>query len=504
MTLQALAVDALRRDPTSTALDFDGRSYSWSEMARVADGLSRLIAESGADSAGSVGLIGRNRPSALAALLGLIAEGRSVKMIYPFQSPASLADNISRLEFSVAVAAIEDFTEPVVVELRRRGIAAIGLSEMQAVAIEGMNRTTAAEDLSSCARRIEVLTSGTTGTPKQFPFTYDYVAEHIVGLQLDDPNDAIRRAIPNLLYFPIGNISGLKGTLPALLGGRAIILLERFSLASWLDYVRKFRPAETSLPPAGIQMILDAKVASEYLASISVIRTGAAPLATSAHRAFEETYGIPIILSYGATEFGGQVTTMSSDLLAEWGDRKLGSVGRAGKGVELRVVDAATDAILGPGEEGLLEVFAPRINPDWIRTSDLVVLDEDGFLFHRGRSDGAIIRGGFKILPATIERALLTHPAVAEAVAFGVPDRRLGEVPVVTFQVRAGEQVPSASELEAHLRAHLLATHVPVAWKAIEKMPRTASMKIDRPAVRALFEQEFAEGGPAGKPSPRS
>ena len=46
------------------------------------------------------------------------------------------------------------------------------------------------------------------------------------------------------------------------------------------------------------------------------------------------------------------------------------------------------------------------MGPDWIRTSDIVVLDEDGFLFHRGRADGAIVRGGFKLLPDTIERAL--------------------------------------------------------------------------------------------------
>lgn len=60
-------------------------------------------------------------------------------------------------------------------------------------------------------------------------------------------------------------------------------------------------------------------------------------------------------------------------------------------------------AVLNAGQEGLLEVISPRIGPDWIRTSDIGLIDADGFLFHRGRADGAIMRGGFKLLPETID-----------------------------------------------------------------------------------------------------
>lgn len=134
----------------------------------------------------------------------------------------------------------------------------------------------------------------------------------------------------------------------------------------------------------------------EDLASIRFVGSGAAPLHPTVQRAFEERYGIPVLLSYGATEFGGPITAMTPALHAQWGKAKFGSVGRPLSGVQLRVADPVTGPPLPLGKEGLLEVASPRIGPDWIRTADVAVIDADGFLFHCGRADGAIIRGGFK------------------------------------------------------------------------------------------------------------
>lgn len=266
------------------------------------------------------------------------------------------------------------------------------------------------------------------------------------------------------------------------------MLVERFSVGVWRTYLRRHRPERASLPPAGFRMVLDAGVPREELAGVQSIATGAAPLDPDVHRAFEATYGIPILLSYGATEFGGPVTSMTPELHTQWGDRKLGSAGRPIAGAQLRVVDPMTGALLSAGEEGLLEVIAPRMGPDWIRTSDLAVVDADGFLFHRGRADGAIMRGGFKLLPETIERALLSHPSVAGAAVVGLQDARLGQVPVAAVQLRAGVTQPTIAELELHLRERVYATHIPVAWRFVGELPRTASFKIDGAAIRGLFE----------------
>jgi acyl-coenzyme A synthetase/AMP-(fatty) acid ligase len=314
------------------------------------------------------------------------------------------------------------------------------------------------------------------------------IARHLVGAAAGAVVADLSQLPPTLLFFPIGNISGLYSTLPPLLKGQRAVLLERFSVAGWHDHVLRFRPEASGMPPAGVQMVLDAGIDPADLACIRRFGTGAAPLDPTTHRQFEARYGIPILLSYGATEFGGPVTAMTSELHAAWGRHKFGSVGRPLPGVQLRIVDADSGAALPPGREGLLEVVSPRIGPEWIRTSDIARIDEDGFLFHCGRADGAIMRGGFKLLPETIERALQLHAAVSAAAVIGVADRRLGQVPAAAVQLRPGVAAPGVAELEAHLRQQLLATHVPALWRFVEELPRTPSLKVDRPALRRLFE----------------
>ena len=184
---------------------------------------------------------------------------------------------------------------------------------------------------------------------------------------------------------------------------------------------------------------------------------------------------------------------MTTELHETWADKKPGTVGPALAGVKLRVLDPDTGTALPPGREGVLELVSPRIGPQWIRTADLVVLDEDGFLFIRGRLDGAIMRGGFKILPATIEHALLQHPAISAAAVVGIPDRRLGQVPAAAIELRPGAKATAVADLEAHLREQIPATHIPVAWHVVDALPRTPSMKVDQPAVRAIFENRAGE-----------
>ena len=258
-------------------------------------------------------------------------------------------------------------------------------------------------------------------------------------------------------------------------------------MRAWHDYVLRYRPTAFGLPPAGVQMLLDADIPKADLASIRVLSTGAAPLDPTVQRAFEERYGIPVLLSYGATEFVGPVTAMTADLHAQWGASKFGSVGRALPGAQLRITDPETGAALPPGREGIVEVISPRVGPEWIRTSDLGMIDEDGFLFHRGRADGAIVRGGFKLMPESIEHALLKHAAISAAAVVGVPDPRLTQIPGAAIKIRPGVAQPTVADLEKHLRDHVPATHIPVLWRFVESLPTTPSFKVDRPAVRRLF-----------------
>lgn len=488
--LAELCARALERKAPQPAIEFEGRWLHWGDMRRVADQLRASIDACGAGPGAPVAFVPRNRPSAVAALLGLIAASRTIKMIYAFQSGAGIARDIERLKPAVVVAAAEDYSQELLTVLRTLDIAAIALTEMDAAAVPGLERVQRpAQSAASTPPQIEILTSGTTGPPKQFAISFEVIARHYVNTTpISAAQDGGRsQPPPTLLFFPVSNISGIYTALPALLSGHCAVLLERFTVAGWHDYVLRYRPAAGGLPPAGVQMVLDADIPKADLASIRTLGTGAAPLDPTVQRAFEARYRIPILLSYGATEFVGPVAAMTAALHAEWGEKKFGSVGRALPGSQLRVVDPGTGELVPAGHEGLLEVISPRVGPEWIRTSDIAMIDEDGFLFHRGRADGAIMRGGFKLLPETIERALLLHPAVSAAAVIGIADRRLGQVPAAAVQFKPGVETPSEPDLETHLRQHVPATHIPVRWRFVDELPRTPSFKVDRPGLSRLF-----------------
>jgi long-chain acyl-CoA synthetase len=487
-TLAQMCAEALRRDPAQPAIEFAGEWIRWGQLKQLADQLDALIAETGIDDSTPVVFVSFNRPPAAAALLGVLAQGRSVRMVYGFQSAAAIARELAALEPALVIASAEVFSEGVMAALREQGSAAIALRDMAAANVAGLERCHKQLTPQPAEPEIQILTSGTTGTPKRIGISHALIARHFVGANKNyQAAEDLSRAAPMFSYYPLGNISGIYGLIPPLLRGHRVAWVERFSVAAWREYLKRHQPERGSLPPAGFQMVLDADVPREELACLRCIASGAAPLALDVHRAFEAKYNVPILMSYGATEFGGPVTSMTLELHAQWGQQKLGSAGRPIAGSQLRVVDPETGAPLPAGQEGLLEVMTPRIGDRWLRTSDLAMIDADGFLFHRGRADGAIMRGGFKVLPDTVERALLLHPAVAAAAVVGMADARLGQVPAVAIQTKLDVPRPSAHELEQHLRAHLFATHIPAAWRFVDALPRTASMKVDYGAVRELF-----------------
>ena len=478
--------DALAREASLPAIEFEGQWFSWGNLAKVAQGLSDALVATGADGNAPVVFIPRNHPGSIAALLALLRRGGTVRMVYAFQSPEGIAREIEALEACAVVAEPRDLVGPVEQAIRRKGIAAIVLDGMAAVTLVPTAQVWrgAIPTLPS----VEILTSGTTGAPKRFAVPYTLLEQHFLATPLTAAQGDLPQTLPPfLMSYPLGNITGLYITLPTILRGQRIILLERFRLSAWRDYVKRYRPTHSGLPPSCVQELLDAEVPREELSSLVALGVGAAPLDPGVQAAFEDAYGIPILVSYGATEFAGPVTAVSPQDHSRFGRSKLGSVGTALPGVQLRVVDPQSGEVLNAGAEGLLEVISPRIGPQWIRTTDLARIDADGFLYILGRADGAINRGGFKILPESVERALMAHPDVAEAAVVGLPDRRLGEIPAAAIRLRPGSGKVGEQALEAYLREQIIAPSIPSEWLFCDDFPRTPSHKIDRPALRELF-----------------
>ena len=249
--------------------------------------------------------------------------------------------------------------------------------------------------------------------------------------------------------------------------------------------------------PSAVRMLLDADVDPADLSSLKSLISGTAPLAPELVDAFYARYGIPICSNYGATEFAGAIAGWTIDDFHHHWAEKRGAVGRVHANIEARVVDPDSGAQLPHGSEGLLELKGEQLGNDmqWLRTTDRAILDADRFLFIKGRADNAIIRGGFKIHPDDIVRALGDHPAVREAAVVGVPDARLGAVPAAAIIPKDGVTAPAEHEIKAWLKDRLIAYQVPVHIRIVADFPRTPSMKPSAPGLRALFTDPQEEAG---------
>jgi long-chain acyl-CoA synthetase len=490
--LERMARAALDGPRGDTVVEYEDEVFTRAWMRAVADNLEIQLQALGMGPASRLGFVTRNRPACVAALIGMIANGRTVRMIYAFQSAEALARNIEKLDLRAVVICEEDVSAPVLETAAGSGIAVIALGRSEEVRLASPGRAGSEDDaLDEGEPCIHLLTSGTTGLPKHYPMAFRVIAgffqDGAAGMR------SARSAKPSIMYFPLANISGLMSTVPVMLSGGWLVLHDRFDVEKWRQFMVRFRPTGLALPPAGFGMVLNANVPPEDLASARLASTGNSALDPAVQLAFEQRYGVKILTAYGATEFAGSAAAMTEAMYDEWGDRKRGSVGQVCKGVSMRIRDQDSDALLPAGEVGVVEVQVERLGPEWIRTTDLGLIDADGFVWLRGRSDGAIVRGGFKILPETIEQALTAHADVAAAVVVGVPDARLGKVPAALVQPVSPDRSLDPDALKAHVRQHLYATHVPTSIWVVDQIPRTPSLKIDRATARAVIERKLAD-----------
>ena len=496
MSLSERLRTILALDPSAGAVEFEGRWHSWGELDAIVRALDAELSAAGLGPGTPVGMFLRNTPELVGAALAALCSERCIVTLNPHQGDTKLAADLRALRLPALVGLADDWTRP---EVRAAAEGALGL-ELTRKPSSPLARVSGLEKPGAGPHRerapgvaIEMLTSGTTGAPKRVQLGYAALEQSLVGsgehYEKKGAEQQLRlRQGVAIVNAPLVHVGGLWRTLQNIADGRPIALLERFRVESWLDLVRRHQPKTVSLVPAALKMVLDADLDPKQLASLKSVICGTAPLPIEHADAFEEKYGVPVLTTYGATEFAGGVAGWSLADRKEWGSRKRGSAGRAHPGCELRVVDAASGGILPAGSEGLLEVRSAQLGKgsDWVRTTDLAVVDSDGFLFIRGRADAAIIRGGFKVLPAEVAAVLESHPAVREAAVVGLPDERLGHVPVAAVELREGASI-DAEALRSFARERLASYQVPAQIRIVAALPRTPSLKVSQPGVKELF-----------------
>jgi long-chain acyl-CoA synthetase len=485
-------------DPDAYALEFEGRWITWGRLSAVAAELERILIDAGVGVEAPVAMMMRNRPGTVAVILSVLIHGRTLVTVSAMQPDGRLADEIPALPAAVVIGAPDDWNRPGVREAAAAaGSLAIEVDESGARVIDGLRRSDAS-DFAAPGTAILMLTSGTTGPPKRVPLSYagfdaGYAGTSHYEQTSDEP---VLRQSTALIIAPLLHVSGIFTLLLNVQAGRRIALLERFEVDSWLRLVTEHKPKAITLPPAALRMVMAAQVPPERLSFARSVLVGTAPISVEDQLAWEDRYGIPILVVYGATEFAGGIVGWTLDDHKRYAATKRGSVGRAHPGVDLRIVDEETGVVAAAGETGLLEVKAAQLGPrgrDWVRTTDRAYIDESGFLWIVGRADDVIIRGGFKVSTGTVAEALKQHPAVQDAGVVGIDDPRLGQVPVAVVELRPGANA-EPEDIRSFARERLAPYQVPVDVYITDALPRTPALKVSGPGVRALVEERAAHG----------
>jgi acyl-CoA synthetase (AMP-forming)/AMP-acid ligase II len=339
-------------------------------------------------------------------------------------------------------------------------------------------------------------TSGTTSRPKRVPLRHGNLlasADNIVRSYELTSDDV------SLCIMPLFHVHGLvASTLATFASGGTVVVPRRYSPLGFRPLMEATRPTWFTASPTPHQLILS-RIQDKRppgCERLRFIRSCSAALAPAQMDTMEDLFGVPVLEAYGMTEASHQ---MASNPLPP-GRRMPGSVGR-GTGVEIAILDDAGNE-LSAAAHGEVAVRGPNVieayenNPEanatsftrgWFRTGDLGVLDSDGYLRLLSRIKELINRGGEKIAPREIDEVLEAHPAVKEAVSFGVPHPTWGEE--VGAAVVLSTPI-TEKELLAFARSRLADFKVPRHLHIVESIPKTATGKIQRRFVADQFARE--------------
>lgn len=323
-------------------------------------------------------------------------------------------------------------------------------------------------------------TSGTTGPPKPVLLRHSGVLELLDGvIHTLRSKPSTKAPMPNLIPVSLSLWAGIYQVLFAFRVGAPIVIMEQFDTKEFAELVRRFEIRSTVLPPAAMTMLSD-DITIDDLAPLKYVRSISAPLSPLQARRFKRRFGIAVLNGYGQTEIGGEIVGWSAADTKQFGETKLGAVGRPHDGVTVRTDDTGELQVRTPAlSAGYADGadLSDRLTDDgWFRTGDIGRIDDDGFVWIDGRVSDMINRGGMKVFPEEVAEVLRLSPSVADAAVVGVPDERLGEVPWA-FVVASAETV-DVEALEAHCREHVAPYKVPVRIEVVDHLPRNEIGKV--------------------------
>ncbi len=474
----------------TTLLAPDRSPCSGSDLAGAIDELASHIRGLGVSRTDVVASLMTNGPEAVTVFLASTAAGIAAPLNPSFK-PAELAFYLGDLQPRLMIVP-EDISEQLVEACQTAQVPVLRVAPgskagslvfdnaATAGSISGSSTEPAPDDVAMILH-----TSGTTSRPKMVPLTHTNLtasAGHVAAtLQLTDADRVLN-------VMPLFHIHGLVAALLApLSAGGSIVATPGYMATDFFNWASEFSPTWYTAVPTIHQSILERRKSSPDLPvpSLRFIRSSSASLPPAVMGGLEEAFGAPVIEAYGMTEAAHQ---MACNPLPP-GARKPGTVGIAA-GPEVAIL-TEREVHQRPSEVGEVVVRGPNVTAGyltavedafldgWFRTGDLGQLDEDGYLSLTGRSKEMINRAGETIAPREIDEVLLDHEFVRQALAFGVPDRRLGEQPAAAVVLENGATVDELA-LRQFVETRLSSAKVPRRIIFMDSLPLGPTGKLQR------------------------
>jgi acyl-CoA synthetase (AMP-forming)/AMP-acid ligase II len=502
MTPTTLA-DLLSAAPdTAPALGAPGRAWlDFGGLRALAARVSSALAAAGIGRGDRVAIVLPNGPEMAAAFV-TVAQAATTAPLNPAYREDEHAFYLADLNARAIILAAGD-EGPAATVARRTGIAILRLSvpegapagtfdlhpEDAAGAAAGQAGAPGPDDIA-----LILHTSGTTSRPKIVPLTQANLvasARHIGAALALTPADRCLNVMP--LFHIHGLIAALTSSLAA---GAAVWCAPGFDALRFFGWMDEARPTWFTAVPTMHQAILSrAPRNAETIARVPLrlIRSSSASLPPQVFRALCDTFGCPVIESYGMTEATHQMASNPLPPRAQ----KPGAVGVAA-GPLLRIAHEVEDRLLPDDATGEVAISGPNVtpgyegNPDanaknffqaegrrWFRTGDQGTLDAEGYLHLTGRLKEIINRGGEKVSPLEVDAVLMDHPAVAQAVTFALPHPKLGEEVAAAVVLREG-QAADERAIRDFAAERLAAFKVPRRVVILAEIPKGATGKLQR------------------------
>lgn len=490
MNVWTFLEDAARRSPDRIALAQGPRQLSYAAARGRALALAADLRDRGVREGDRVGCLMHNDIDHLVAYFGLAAAGAVLVSLN-----TRLTDGEQRdiLEHSGARWLVHD---------RAHALRA-GVLERELLTVPDRAEPDAPTHLLDAEEPAQLYyTSGTTGSPKGVILTHRNVCEHalaaIAELQLTERDVWSHVA-------PMFHLADAWATFAITAVGGKHVFLPTFSATDALDLLVAEEVTITNLVPTMLNLMVKQPDARGRSYALRVMLSGGAPIAPDVVRRILDTFGCDYVQTYGMTETSPYLTLslLPPELAALPLEQQLRwkcKTGRAFRGVELEVVDAAGGPIAADEQTvGEIRVRGATVTPGYwrneeatddafdqdgfLRTGDLATVDAYGFVDIVDRKKDVIKTGAETVYSVEVEHQLYEHPAVLECAVFGRPDERWGERVVAAVVSRDGHTV-SADELIRWCRARIAGYKTPKEVIFLDELPRTGSGKIQKRALR--------------------